>query len=60
VSENFALVLEGLGDGSGETLRRIKGALLGELGLSVSEAQTALGALPATLRRATTSAELDT
>jgi hypothetical protein len=60
VSEDFELVLEGLGDGSSETLRRIKGALLGDLGLTVSEAQTALSALPNTLRRAATSAELDT
>lgn len=58
MTQNFELVLEGLGDGSGETLRKIKGALLGDLGLSIAEAQAILEALPHTLCCAATPEEL--
>ncbi|MFM1847288.1 MAG: hypothetical protein RL417_762 [Pseudomonadota bacterium] len=58
-TEEFKLVLEGIAEDSPEALRRVKGALLGEIGLSVSEAQTVLQALPFTLFTSSNEAELD-
>lgn len=47
--EEFHLVLEGFAESSTDSLRRVKGTLLADLGLSVAEAQTILDSLPFTL-----------
>jgi len=49
VSHEFKLVLEGLADDSPDSLRKVKGALLADLGLTVPEAQRVLSSLPFTL-----------
>ncbi len=49
VSENFELVLEGLSESTPDSLRRVKGTLLSDLGLTVAEAQAVLESLPFTL-----------
>jgi hypothetical protein len=58
-AENFKLVLEGMIEDSPESLRKIKGALLGDLGLSAAEAQHALESIPCTLSSAPSEAALE-
>ena len=48
---DFQLVFEGLDDSSPQSLQRIKGILVGEMGLSIEDAQNALANHPLTIKR---------